>query len=166
MRVGRQGHATPWRPPLTSPAACVRVRDSVANSLRSSLLLKSARLMRQRTPPSGLRALLAEDTGFEPVRGCPLHAFQACALGHYANPPLSRVPGQTACFGRRCVQHTGHGMRKSHRVECALAPHVAASCLTPQGRKAARVRGPYRVRGGSFHVRTRSAPTRQPGPIE
>lgn len=25
---------------------------------------------------------LAEDTRFELVRGCPQHAFQACALGH------------------------------------------------------------------------------------
>jgi hypothetical protein len=24
----------------------------------------------------------AEDAGFEPARGCPQHAFQACALGH------------------------------------------------------------------------------------
>ena len=30
---------------------------------------------------------LAEDRGFEPLKGCPLHAFQACALGRYANPP-------------------------------------------------------------------------------
>ncbi len=30
---------------------------------------------------------LAEDEGFEPSKGCPLHAFQACALGRYANPP-------------------------------------------------------------------------------
>ena len=29
----------------------------------------------------------AEDEGFEPSKGCPLHAFQACALGRYANPP-------------------------------------------------------------------------------
>ena len=35
---------------------------------------------------------MAEDAGFEPARGCPLHAFQACALGHYANPPPARVP--------------------------------------------------------------------------
>ena len=30
---------------------------------------------------------MAEDEGFEPSKGCPLHAFQACALGRYANPP-------------------------------------------------------------------------------
>ena len=29
----------------------------------------------------------AEDEGFEPSIGCPIHAFQACALGRYANPP-------------------------------------------------------------------------------
>ena len=31
---------------------------------------------------------LAEDEGFEPSVGCPTHAFQACALGRYANPPV------------------------------------------------------------------------------
>ena len=30
----------------------------------------------------------AEDEGFEPSVGCPTHAFQACALGRYANPPF------------------------------------------------------------------------------
>jgi hypothetical protein len=33
----------------------------------------------------------AEDEGFEPSVGCPTHAFQACALGRYANPPLLRT---------------------------------------------------------------------------
>ena len=33
------------------------------------------------------RENLAEDEGFEPSVGCPTHAFQACALGRYANPP-------------------------------------------------------------------------------
>jgi hypothetical protein len=31
---------------------------------------------------SGDDITLAEDRGFEPLRGCPQHAFQACALGH------------------------------------------------------------------------------------
>lgn len=32
--------------------------------------------------PAGIRPVgLAEDTRFELVRGCPQHAFQACALG-------------------------------------------------------------------------------------
>ncbi len=30
---------------------------------------------------------MAEDEGFEPSIGFPIHAFQACALGRYANPP-------------------------------------------------------------------------------
>ena len=30
----------------------------------------------------------AEDEGFEPSVGHPTHAFQACALGRYANPPV------------------------------------------------------------------------------
>src|SRR5699024_2082950 len=32
---------------------------------------------------------LAEDRGFEPLRAFTQHAFQACALGRYANPPQS-----------------------------------------------------------------------------
>ena len=32
-------------------------------------------------------SVLAEDEGFEPSIGFPIHAFQACALGRYANPP-------------------------------------------------------------------------------
>jgi hypothetical protein len=38
---------------------------------------------------------MAEDEGFEPSVGCPTHAFQACALGRYANPPvlLTRLKG-------------------------------------------------------------------------
>ena len=30
---------------------------------------------------------MAEDGGFEPPRAFTQHAFQACALGRYANPP-------------------------------------------------------------------------------
>ena len=40
-------------------------------------------------------SFMAEDEGFEPSVGCPTHAFQACALGRYANPPvlLTRLKG-------------------------------------------------------------------------
>jgi hypothetical protein len=34
----------------------------------------------------------AEDEGFEPSIGFPIHAFQACALGRYANPPETLRP--------------------------------------------------------------------------
>lgn len=44
---------------------------------------------RRRAPPQAVGPFdfvpgeaLAEDTRFELVRGCPQHAFQACALGH------------------------------------------------------------------------------------
>ena len=33
------------------------------------------------------KSKMAEDEGFEPSVGCPTHAFHACALGRYANPP-------------------------------------------------------------------------------
>ena len=44
---------------------------------------------------SRITQVLAEDEGFEPSVGCPTHAFQACALGRYANPPvlLTRLKG-------------------------------------------------------------------------
>ena len=35
------------------------------------------------------KSFMAEDEGFEPSVGCPTHAFQACALGRYANPPVN-----------------------------------------------------------------------------
>ena len=35
---------------------------------------------------------LAEDRGFEPLRAFTQRAFQARALGHYANPPSRRLP--------------------------------------------------------------------------
>src|SRR5690606_31230733 len=38
---------------------------------------------------------LAEDRGFEPLRAFTQHAFQACALGHYANPPPQMLPEQS-----------------------------------------------------------------------
>jgi hypothetical protein len=43
-------------------------------------------------PPPDRTATSAEDEGFEPSIGFPIHAFQACALGRYANPPLTLRP--------------------------------------------------------------------------
>ena len=42
---------------------------------------------------------MAEDEGFEPSIGFPIHAFQACALGRYANPPASKLR-QGECYRR------------------------------------------------------------------
>ena len=52
-------------------------------------------------------AILAEDEGFEPAVGCPTHAFQACALGRYANPPaLRREPQRPKGSGvQRQLRH-------------------------------------------------------------
>ena len=60
---------------------------------------------------------LAEDRGFEPLRAFTQHAFQACALGHYANPPPQRLsPPAARPKSRRqppltqsagCVGHLG-----------------------------------------------------------
>jgi hypothetical protein len=43
---------------------------------------------------------LAEDRGFEPLRALTQHAFQACALGHYANPPSKRIRVGSAAGAR------------------------------------------------------------------
>ena len=64
---------------------------------------------------------MAEDEGFEPSIGFPIHAFQACALGRYANPPRERRVSVAPTMIRR---------RSSVR-------HYRAEL--PQGWKAARV---------------------------
>ena len=100
---------------------------------------------------------LAEDAGFEPAIGFPIHAFQACALGHYANPPRGSIRGFKARppipvsrqFGASCGRRT-----QIHSVSARLyafprSPARRHRAELPQGRKAARVRTLCRVRGGS-----------------
>jgi hypothetical protein len=71
----------------------------------------------------------AEDEGFEPSIGFPIHAFQACALGRYANPPGNNL--SLDCCGRTLsVVLTMIHRRSSVR-------HYRAEL--PQGRNAARV---------------------------
>ena len=81
---------------------------------------------------------VAEDEGFEPSKGCPLHAFQACALGRYANPPRPNFWG----LGRRVsvleTMITHRSFVRRYRTEL------------PQDRKVARVGALWRVRGGSL----------------
>src|SRR5450631_2557337 len=99
----------------------------------------------------------AEDAGFEPARSCPLHAFQACALGHYANPPPSRlsrgdVEGLADRGPRAPVWPADSGRTVSaSAIRLGRRPLAwRPSHEPPQGRKAARVSGPWRVRGGSY----------------
>lgn len=88
--------------------------------------------------PSPTASFVAEDEGFEPSKGCPLHAFQACALGRYANPPRSRTLG----LGRRVsvleTMITHRSSVRRYRAEL------------PQDRKVARVGALWRVCGGSL----------------
>ena len=53
-----------------------------------------------------LTDVLAEDEGFEPSIGCPIHAFQACALGRYANPPeeVNSIGGYNYDYARSLVR--------------------------------------------------------------
>ena len=77
----------------------------------------------------------AEDEGFEPSIGCPIHAFQACALGRYANPPEGEnsIGGYNYDYTRSLVRR--------YRTEL------------PQGRNAARVGPLWRVCEGSYKLR-------------
>ena len=74
---------------------------------------------------------LAEDEGFEPSIGCPIHAFQACALGRYANPP------EGESVSALITMITRRSFVRRHRTEL------------PQGWKAARVGALWRVCEGS-----------------
>ncbi len=49
------------------------------------------RIMKKQESVAGVE-IGAEDEGFEPSIGFPIHAFQACALGRYANPPALGAP--------------------------------------------------------------------------
>src|SRR6476646_5506703 len=53
---------------------------------------------KEKDPRASLGVIsVAEDRGFEPLRAFTQHAFQACALGHYANPPRARLHGRGPC---------------------------------------------------------------------
>ena len=72
--------------PARQSGAAVQVK------LRSSLLILACQMMAiLKLLPRKLSTQnenLADNEGFEPSKGYPLHAFQACALGHYANSPV------------------------------------------------------------------------------
>ena len=101
---------------------------------------------------------MAEDAGFEPAIGFPIHAFQACALGHYANPPRGSIRGFKARppipvsrqFGAPCGRHTQIHSVCARLYAFPRSPARRHRAELPQGRKAARVRTLCRVRGGSF----------------
>src|SRR3954467_14032576 len=74
---------------------------------------------------------VAEDRGFEPLRAFTQHAFQACALGHYANPPPQRLPVPPARIETR-RRSTGIGAAVDS-AQPLVRRHLAQ---LPQGRKA------------------------------
>ncbi len=106
---------------------------------------------------------MAEDRGFEPLRAFTQHAFQACALGHYANPPSRRLPEGVphSTIGRphrsQSAVPTGSWLR-DHSARVWPRPPVWWYLTEfPQGRKAARAGELFQVRGGSPHAPTHSA---------
>ena len=82
--------------------------------------------------------LLAEDRGFEPLRAFTQHAFQACALGHYANPPSRRLPeGEPHPTIGSCSWFLGAPIWGLHRpltrLEWNQTPRVVVPHRTPPG---------------------------------
>lgn len=67
-----------------------RIGDSGAKRLPESALLDKREVPASKNE-AGISSL-AEDRGFEPLRAFTQPAFQASALGHYANPPRMRLP--------------------------------------------------------------------------
>ena len=45
----------------------------------------------KRAHSTTMRTYMAEGKGFEPLIPCGIHAFQACALDHYANLPKQSI---------------------------------------------------------------------------
>ena len=83
---------------------------------------------RGRSPVSPHGGGSAEDRGFEPLRDCSQHAFQACALGHYANPPRRRLyGGYASATSRPLPAGRGHPVQlrrplvRRHRVNLPRA---------------------------------------------
>ena len=67
---------------------------------------------------------LAEDEGFEPSIGFPIHAFQACALGRYANPPVAHL------FKR---EKRGEKVIGGPNYDSPQILRAALTCRTPPG---------------------------------
>ena len=134
--LGRVRAPSRWRRCWPSPSR----RCGANGGSRQSAAPMSATLVSQ--------PKLAEDRGFEPLRVLTQHDFQSCALGHYANPPSTRITASGSASAR--------GSRR-----LGVRPLAWRSSLEPpQGRKAARIRELWRVRGGSLHSSTYPQPSR------
>ena len=100
--------------------------------------------------------MVAEDRGFEPLRAFTQHAFQACALGHYANPPSQRLSPAAGPPKSTALRISVDGRPSVH--VCSAQPLVWRHLAQlPQGRKAARVSELCRVHEGSLAARSRLA---------
>ena len=90
------------------------------------------------------RSQVAEDARFELARGCPQHAFQACALGQ-----LGESSAGQSNEPARPVDDVAS--RRTTRIQWVRPLVWRYPAQPPQGRKAARVSGLWRVReGGRF----------------
>ena len=106
----------------------------------------------RRGRPASSLVKAAEDTGFEPVRGVAPTRFPIVRLR-----PLGQSSTHDDTAPPRASPGTGAG-RSGERapfVTLASDPARRPSCELPQGRKAARVSGLWRVRGVPFLPRDR-----------
>ena len=87
---GRLGRAQPKPRQTAGRREHVRVEPSPCDAGQNGFGRPSG-AGRQRRALAARGCALAEDARFELARGFPQHAFQACALGHYANPPRASV---------------------------------------------------------------------------
>ena len=89
-----------------------------------------------KAPARGAFAFRAEAERFELSRGCPLHAFQACALDHYATPPMIREYTSIHCSlkWRVAAQKRSGRARRPQNYERMSSPYLyfskrSTSCL-------------------------------------
>ena len=98
------------------------------------------------------KKIMAERKGFEPLRACAQHAFQACALNRSANAPSSHpcrcgepagAAGTIAIWGRRARPNCARPFRRPIRHAAIHAVIHTAGCA---------VRGKDGARLGCFYA--------------
>jgi site-specific DNA recombinase len=132
-----------------SPKGVARPRPSEDTALTAQLV----RQFQLATPhASSSSSTLAEDARFELARGCPQHAFQACALGQLGESSAGQSNER-----ERAVD--GVASRRTTRLQWALTPRVALPRPTPPGpegskgkRALAGARGVPNSGGKAVHV--------------
>ena len=148
----RRQHETP----TDSGLGTVYLREAGGAPLRSPacdnhLLSLLERALSGEPLKGSSKNTMAEDRGFEPLRALTQHAFQACALGHYANPPSKRI-------------RVGSGRRAEWVAVSAAGRETAPAAHRTAGSAAARRRPGCGMpaRSTAWPAAARRAPTSRP----